>query len=151
MKSTLKIAYTSGVENESVVRIVVPISVMREYEPEDVRDQHIKDFIHPPLSLEPSTFFKIKSAHSDTDDTGVFVTTIGAIYPEDELSAFRNGVLNRIVPTNTIDLLNGLKERVITRHRTMEPGEDAYNKINSFFDELEVMYNDRVSAMTDQE
>lgn len=139
MKSTLKVTYTSSVENESVIKIVIPLEILNEEEPEDVRDKHLRDFYKPPLSAYPSTFFEIKSSFMTEEPNAVLVQTIGAIKSDRELYTFRHSIINRIVPYDNILLLDEEK-RSINKEESKRPKvirEDEYNKIHTFFNWLE--------------
>lgn len=135
MKSTVKMTYESSVENNPVIRIVIPESIIIEDDPDDVRDKHVRDFITSPLYSEPNQFFEVKTAFP-IESQGVFVTTIGPIKPDQMLFRFRHAILNRFVSYDSIVKLNSISGSD-RRSRPAEKGEADYDKIHEFFDYLD--------------
>lgn len=101
MKSTVKIDYQlHGNGGLSVIKVVQPLEVLNPQPQDDIdpRDTMVAQFVHNPLSQEPSDLFVRDSYYPHPFDNPThYVTKIKAVSNQERIYTLENLLINTIV------------------------------------------------------
>lgn len=140
MKSTVKVDLQSQNSGSTpVIKIIQPIGGLDENSPDfDVRDKLIRDFLHTPCMSERNDWFRLATyfPHPMGNEARVHITTIAPCREQELFDSFRNAILNRIIPFDTLIKINQRKASDPDMCRTPDNMEVEAIKINQFFDWL---------------
>lgn len=104
MKSTVKIDYQIyGNGGLSVIKIVQPLEVLKPEPQDDVdpRDTMVAQFVHNPISQNPSDLFVRDTYYPHPFDNPThYVTKIKAVSNEERIYTLENILINTIVEWN---------------------------------------------------